>query len=73
MVVSFLEEFGEAKREDIDGLLMDKLSDALNDDQKMNLITNLLQEMRKEGVIDRKGANRWTKWRLHKPQSEAED
>ena len=56
MVVAYLTKFGEAKREDIDKLLIDKLSDALDEDQKRNFITNLLQEMRKDGVLDREGA-----------------
>lgn len=73
MVVAYLTKFGEAKREDIDKLLIDKLSDALDDDQKRNFITNLLQEMRKDGVLDREGATRWSKWRLHKPPAEPED
>ena len=55
MVVAYLKKFGEAKREDIDKLLMDKLSDALNDDQKRNSIKNLLQEMRQEGDDSTRG------------------
>lgn len=73
MVVAYLTKFGEAKREDIDKLLIDKLSDALDDQQKRNFITNLLQEMRKDGVLEREGSNRWTKWHLHKSASESED
>ena len=73
MVVAYLTKFGEAKREDIDKLLIDKLSDALDEDQKRNFITNLLQEMRKDGVLDREGANRWSKWHLHKASSEPVD
>lgn len=73
MVVAYLTKFGEARREDIDKLLTGKLSDALDEDQKRNFITNLLQEMRRDGVLDREGANRWSKWRLHKAPSESED
>lgn len=73
MVVSYLTKFGEAKREDIDKLLIDKLSDAQDDDQKRNFIHNLLQDMRKDGVLDREGTSRWTKWRLAKVPKEAED
>ena len=39
MVVAYLKKFGEAKREDIDKLLLDKLSDALDEEQKGNFIT----------------------------------
>ena len=64
MVIAYLTQFGEAKREDIDKLLVDKLSDVLTDDQKENFITNLLQEMRKDGTIRTEGAKRWAIWRL---------
>lgn len=64
MVIAYLKQFGEAKREDIDKLLLDKLSDALDDDQKENFITNLLQEMRKDGTIRTEGLKRWAVWKL---------
>jgi ATP-dependent DNA helicase RecG len=64
MVIAYLTQFGEAKREDIDKLLLDKLSDALDDDQKENFITNLLQEMRKDGTIRTEGLKRWAVWKL---------
>ena len=51
MVVAYLKKFGEASREDIDKLLTDKISDALSPEQKANRVKNLLQAMRKEGVI----------------------
>ena len=54
----------EAKREDIDKLLVDKLSDVLNNKQKNEFIGNLLQEMRREGMICTDGSKRWAKWRL---------
>ncbi|HKM54979.1 MAG TPA: RNA-binding domain-containing protein, partial [Isosphaeraceae bacterium] len=69
MVSAYLGKFGEAKREDIDKLLMDKLSDALDDDQRRNAITNLLQEMRRQGsirAVDGK-RGRGSRWELSKP------
>ena len=64
MLAAYLKQFGEAKREDIDKLLLDKLSAALSDDQKENFVTNLLQEMRKDGTIHAEGTKRWATWRL---------
>jgi ATP-dependent DNA helicase RecG len=64
MVIAYLKQFGEAKREDIDKLLLDKLSDTLSDEQKENFLTNLLQEMRKDGRIRTEGSKRWATWRL---------
>ena len=64
MVVTYLKEFGEAKREDIDKLLLDKLSDALTEAQKVNRVKNLLQEMRNEGMIGAIRSGRIAKWVL---------
>ena len=58
LVVELLEKKGEAIREDIDGLLRKKLSDAITDDQKTNFIRKLLQEMLREGAIERVGSSR---------------
>ncbi len=72
MIVAYLKKFGEAKREDIDKLLMDKLSDALNDDQKKNSIKNLLQELRQEGTIRPVAGKRGmgARWELSKTGAE---
>ena len=68
MVVELLQKQGEASRPEIESLLLTKLSDALDDDQKKNFIRNLLQEMRREGVIQpvegKRG--RGAKWELSK-------
>jgi ATP-dependent DNA helicase RecG len=64
MIVAYLERFGEARRDDLDKLLVDKLSDALDQDQKATFVTNLLQEMRREKTIVAEGSKRWATWRL---------
>lgn len=66
MVKKYLEKFDEASRQDIDNLLIGKISDALTEEQKKTSITNLLQEMRREGVITPIGATRRVKWVLSK-------
>ncbi len=71
MVVAYLEKFGEAKRDDIERLLLDKLSDALDEAQKFKYVGNLLQELRRTGVIERAETKRWAKWRLAKPRSKS--
>jgi len=74
MVVTYLEKFGEATRQDLDQLLIPKLSDALDDRQKRNVVTNLLQSMRRVGVIfpveGKRGLG--AKWQLCKPPLEGE-
>lgn len=66
MVVAYLNQFGRASREDLNRLLLDKLSDALDDKQKRHFITNLLQEMKREKLIQVDGATRGAFWRLYK-------
>jgi ATP-dependent DNA helicase RecG len=74
MVVAYLEQYGEAGRVDVNKLLLNKLSDALDDNQKKNLVQNLLQEMRREGAIRPIGGRRGrgTKWELCKPPSKVQ-
>lgn len=72
MVVAYLQKFGEATRKDLDQLLMDMLSNALDDKQKRHFVTNLLQELRRKRVVRPDGATRGAKWRLYKTDSEKE-
>lgn len=66
MIIAYLERFGEAKRKDIDGLLMEKVSDVLNATQKRQYIKDLLREMREEGLIETTGKTRGATWILSK-------
>lgn len=70
LVVSFLEKFKISKREDLDGFLREKISDALSPDQKTHRIRNLLQEMRREGTLNCEGHGLGAIWKLAKPVSE---
>lgn len=64
MVVEFLRKFGSASRKDIDDLLWDKLSDALDNNQKRNKIGNLLSSLRLKGVIFNAASRTSPKWEL---------
>jgi ATP-dependent DNA helicase RecG len=66
LVLGYLKKFGGTSREDIDALLLDKLSDALSHRQKKNFVTNLLQEMRRQGLVEPDGTTRWAKWVMSK-------
>lgn len=48
LIIEFIKKYKKASREDIDKLLLDKLSNVLNDSQKRNKIRNLLYEMSKK-------------------------
>lgn len=66
MVVAYLKKFGSATRPELRKLLMDKISDALSEQQKENRIKNLLQTMKKEGVIEADGFGPGANWKLSK-------
>lgn len=72
LMQEYLTRFGTATRSDFDRLLLDKISDALSHEQKGNLVTNLLQEMRRKGTIRPvKGKRgRGARWELCKPRAE---
>lgn len=50
-IIKYLEEYGSGKKKDFVILLKDKLPDTMNDKQKLIKVQNLLQAMRKDGVI----------------------
>lgn len=64
MLVQYLGEFGTASRKDVDDLLWDKLSDALDEAQKSNKIGNLLSGLRRKGVIFNAGSKPVPAWKL---------
>ncbi len=73
MVVAYLRRFGRATRGDLNRLLLDKISDVLEDKQKRHFITNLLQEMKREKLIQVDGATRGAFWRLYKTEEKTLD
>ncbi len=64
LITDYLEKFGNASRKDIDSLLLDKLSDALDSAKKKNKINSLLTGLRKQDVIYNAGIRNAPKWRL---------
>ncbi|OXE37133.1 MAG: transcriptional regulator [Phenylobacterium zucineum] len=64
MVIVYLRKFGRASRKDIDELLLDKLSEVLDETQKKNKIGNLLSELRRKKRIFNLGSRAAPDWRL---------
>ncbi|ALS25851.1 putative ATP-dependent DNA helicase recG [Paenibacillus sp. 32O-W] len=65
LIIKFLEQYHSASRQDIDNLLLDKLSDTLNEVQKRKKVNNLLFEMsKKDGTIVNTGSSKRPKWVL---------
>lgn len=66
LVLDYLGQFGQAKREDIRDLLLKTLPELLTEQQKENRIHNLLSAMRRAKLIKREGARAHAIWRLDK-------
>lgn len=64
LLTDYLEKFDQANRAEINKLLMDKLSDALDDKQKYNKISSLLTRLRRQGVIVNTGSDTASCWQL---------
>lgn len=66
LISDYLERFGKADRDEINTLLIDKLSDALNEEQKIKKIGNLLTKLRRSGRIFNTGSRSQPVWRIPK-------
>lgn len=64
LILEFLRANGAARREDIDRLLKDKLSDLLDERQKRDKIRNLLQKLSRQKKIMADGKTKAAKWKL---------
>lgn len=54
----------EASKQELMEVLEKALPDVLSDEQKSKKVSNLLQAMKKEYIVDIKGKNRYAKWYL---------
>ncbi|MCK4840452.1 MAG: hypothetical protein KAT04_01065, partial [Methylococcales bacterium] len=63
VIVDYLKKFSEGTRADFEGVLLNKLPEILNEQQKKTKIKNNLQSLRKLGVIY---LDEGKKWRMSK-------
>ena len=59
MILDYINEFGKGSRLDFEKILLDKLSDALDEKQKKNKIKNNLQKLKIEGKIKLAEGKKW--------------
>lgn len=64
LITDYLVKFRSASRKEIDTLLLDKLSDALDAEQKESKIGNLLTSMRQADRIENTGSRKVPQWVL---------
>jgi len=62
IIIDYLKKFNTGQRADFENILLDKLPDVLDDSQKKNKVKNLLQSMKKTGIINILGK----KWAMSK-------
>lgn len=62
LILNYLDQFGSATRRDLDALLLGKLRDLLNDEQKRAKVSNLLTRMKRGGLVKRVGAKSTGRW-----------
>jgi len=64
MVLALIKKYGQATREEIDDLLIEKLSDVLSSEQKRNKIRNLLYTMhKKDNTLEYIGSGSKSIWK----------
>lgn len=70
LVISHLTSFGETSRQQIERLLLPKLPEVLSEEQKKNMVKNLLAEMRREGAVEPTGKGPGSGWSLPQTKSD---
>lgn len=64
LIIKALESMEEASKQELMEVLEKVLPEVLSDEQKSKKVSNLLQAMKKEGIISTTGTNRYAKWYL---------
>ena len=66
LIIKALQSMGEASKRDLMEVLEKALPEVLSDEQKSKKVSNLLQAMKKDGIVVTTGTNRYAKWYLIK-------
>ena len=66
LIVKALGSMGEASKKDLMEVLEKTLPEVLSEEQKSKKVSNLLQAMKKDGIVVTTGTNRYAKWYLIK-------
>lgn len=67
LILALVREHQPVERKDVDQLLLTKLPDRLSQEQKRRKVHNLLQELRRSGVIDNRGSRSKPQWVVVEP------
>ncbi len=66
LIVKALQSMGKANKQELMEVLEKALPEVLSDEQKSKKVSNLLQAMKKEGLVVAEGKNRYANWILNK-------
>lgn len=66
LIIKALESMGEAGKQELMEVLEKALPEVLSDEQKSKKVSNMLQSMKKENIVDTAGKNRYARWYLKK-------
>lgn len=64
LIIKAIESMGEAGKQELMEVLEKALPEVLSDEQKSKKVSNLLQAMKKAGLVTAEGKNRYAKWSL---------
>lgn len=62
LVLKLVREHGPVSREEVDALLLDKLPEVLDEEQKRTKINNILKSLSRPGRIVNEGSRRYSRW-----------
>ena len=65
LILKALETMGNVSKQDLMEILEKALPDVLSEEQKLKKVSNLLQAMKKEGIIAVSGSNRYATWHIN--------
>lgn len=66
LIIKALEAMKEASKQELFDVIQKALPESLDDEQKSKKLSNMLQSLKKEGVIETSGSRRYAKWHLNK-------
>jgi len=69
LILALVREHQPVDRKDVDQLLLIKLPERLSQEQKLRKVHNLLQELRRSGLIDNRGSRSKPQWVVVEPTS----
>lgn len=66
LIIKALESMEKVSKQELMEVLEKALPEVLSDEQKSKKVSNLLQALKREHIIESIGSNRYAKWRLYK-------